>query len=131
MKIDIDRAIQILDPEHREHYESLEEVNEACRMGMEALKALRWTTVEERLPEARKTVLVSINSVNPEIQAENGPCVFIAWLNENGVWEDILDEIPANVWKVTHWMPIPEPPKMVYRAEKAGSDESKKQEDNR
>ena len=37
----IDRAIEILDPEHREHYESIDPVNEACRMGMEALKALR------------------------------------------------------------------------------------------
>lgn len=32
-----ERAIEILDPEHREHYESIEPVNEACRMGMEAL----------------------------------------------------------------------------------------------
>lgn len=36
----IERAIEILDPEHREHYEDLEEVNEACRMGMEALKRI-------------------------------------------------------------------------------------------
>ena len=34
----IERAIEILDPEHREKYESIEPVNEACRMGMEALK---------------------------------------------------------------------------------------------
>lgn len=34
----IERAIEILDPNHREHYESIEPVNEACRMGMEALK---------------------------------------------------------------------------------------------
>ena len=34
----IERAIEILNPEHREHYESLEPVNEACRMGMDALK---------------------------------------------------------------------------------------------
>lgn len=33
-----ERAIEILDPEHREHYESLAPVNEACRMGIEALK---------------------------------------------------------------------------------------------
>lgn len=32
-----ERAIEIL--EHMEHYESLELVEEACRMGMEALKA--------------------------------------------------------------------------------------------
>ena len=33
-----ERAIEILDPNHREHYESIEPVEEACRMGMEALK---------------------------------------------------------------------------------------------
>ena len=37
----IERAIEILDPEHRERYEDLEEVNEACRMGMEVLQMLR------------------------------------------------------------------------------------------
>ena len=34
----IDRAIEILDPEHRENYNGMDEVNEACRMGMEALE---------------------------------------------------------------------------------------------
>lgn len=34
----IERAIEILDPEHREHYDSIDTVNEACRMGMEALE---------------------------------------------------------------------------------------------
>lgn len=34
----IERAIQILDPNHREYYESIDPVNEACRMGMEALQ---------------------------------------------------------------------------------------------
>lgn len=34
----IERAIEILDPEHRENYESIEPVNDACRMGMEALE---------------------------------------------------------------------------------------------
>lgn len=37
----IDRAIEILDHEHREHYDSIEPVNEACRMGMEALERMR------------------------------------------------------------------------------------------
>lgn len=36
----IERAIEILDPEHREEYESLEPVNEACRMGMVALRLM-------------------------------------------------------------------------------------------
>ena len=38
MKITVERAIEILNPNHREHYESLEEVKEACRMGMESIK---------------------------------------------------------------------------------------------
>lgn len=33
-----ERAMEILDPEHREHYDGLEEVNEACIMGMEAIR---------------------------------------------------------------------------------------------
>lgn len=32
-----ERAIEILDPAHREQYESIEPVEEACRMGMAAL----------------------------------------------------------------------------------------------
>lgn len=34
----IDRAIEILNPEPWENYGGLDEVNEACRMGMEALE---------------------------------------------------------------------------------------------
>lgn len=33
-----ERAIEILNPEHREYYPSIEPVIEACRMGMEALE---------------------------------------------------------------------------------------------
>lgn len=38
MSMTTERAMEILDPQHREHYESIEPVNEACRMGREALK---------------------------------------------------------------------------------------------
>lgn len=36
----IERAIEILDPMHRERYDSVETVEEACRMGMDALRRL-------------------------------------------------------------------------------------------
>jgi len=36
--MEIDRAIEILNPEHREQYDSLATVQEACRMGMKALE---------------------------------------------------------------------------------------------
>lgn len=36
--MEIERAMEILDPEHRERYESIATVNEACRMGVTALE---------------------------------------------------------------------------------------------
>ena len=36
----LERAAEILNPDHMEHYDSIEPVNEACRMGMEALKTI-------------------------------------------------------------------------------------------
>ena len=47
-----ERAIEILNPEHREHYKDIETVKEACRMGMEALekqvpKKPDWTIVNK------------------------------------------------------------------------------------
>ena len=36
--MNIERAIEILDPNHRENYESIDPINEACLMGMQALK---------------------------------------------------------------------------------------------
>lgn len=36
----IERAREILDPEHREEYETMEPVMEACRMGRAALEKL-------------------------------------------------------------------------------------------
>lgn len=43
-RISVERAIEILDPNHRECYSDLpdgmEQVKEACRMGMEALQAI-------------------------------------------------------------------------------------------
>ena len=36
-----ERAIEILDPEHREHYENIEPVNEACRIGIAAIKRVK------------------------------------------------------------------------------------------
>lgn len=52
-----ERAIEILDPEHREHYESIESVEEACRIGIKAIKRVKELEAEnaalrERLEKA-------------------------------------------------------------------------------
>lgn len=36
-----ERAMEILDPDHREHYESIEPINEACRIGIKAIKRVK------------------------------------------------------------------------------------------
>ena len=88
----IDRAIEILDPEHREHYESIEPVIEACRMGMEALERTRWIPCSERLPEVGEEVLVYSRS--------------------SGMAVDYYDRGLFGYSGVTHWMPMPEPPEV-------------------
>lgn len=98
----IDRAIEILDPEHRENYDGIDEVNEACRMGMEALERTRWIPCSERLPEAGKILVTDGKTVT----ISNG-----AWLYRS---LEGKTRVPANYGAgltVTHWMPLPELPK--------------------
>lgn len=44
-----ERAAEILNPEHREQYDSIETVNEACRIGMTAINRL--TKIEKYLAD--------------------------------------------------------------------------------
>lgn len=134
-----ERAIEILNPDHREHYDGLEEVNEACRMGMEALKRQRWIPVSERLPKVETDVLALCDRngyrfVCPAIY-EDGK---MSEANSVWYWSELwaygeYDEendcyfVPEGWWEnrhfnqddsfnnpidcpVTHWMPMPEQP---------------------
>lgn len=101
----IDRAIEILDPEHRECYDGMDEVNEACRMGMEALERTRWIPCGERLPEKAGFYLVAAPRGIEIMEFSSGdkryretPC-FVS---------EALGKVSGYV---THWMPLPEPPK--------------------
>lgn len=122
----IERAIEILNPEHREHYDSIETVNEACRMGMEALERTGWIPVTERLPEKLEAVNIVWENNNPEPYYENikGKAFVATGYYYNGNWywfsvvcEDFLKKYgkcPMDVVdegiNITHWMPLPEPP---------------------
>ena len=125
----IDRAIEILDPEHREHYNGLDEVNEACRMGMEALERTRWIPCSERLPESDevwgKYIVVyrySCPSIWDDI-SENVSVTVADYCHEQKVWSMAGGEVinalidSENVHPfascITHWMPLPEPPEEV------------------
>ena len=94
----IDRAIEILNPEHRENYDGMDEVNEACRMGMEALERTRWIPCSERPKVCKDTSYLSyIPSFGTVDIADYHP----------DVDEWTFMGMPITV---THWMPLPEPP---------------------
>jgi hypothetical protein len=101
-----ERAIEILNPEHREHYDSIETVNEACRMGMEALERTKWIPVTERLPEKRRMVLLHFGSgyelvgcLSNNYRGQN--CWVARKINSPGL-EIVVDP--------DYWMLLPEPP---------------------
>lgn len=99
----IERAIEILDPTHREHYDGLEEVNEACRMGMEALKRQQWIPVSERLPERDKRVLFWATYV--------GHCYpgYFDHISRSGMVRFTVGGTDED-HVASHWMALPEPP---------------------
>lgn len=77
MRISIERAIEILNPEHREHYESIDLVNEACRMGMEALKNPLLAFIKQEVPFRLEEVLeVPEGSRTFEIIEECVDCLY-------------------------------------------------------
>ncbi len=63
----------------------------------------KWIPVTERLPEFEMPVLISLH-LQGDVFARVG------WLHESGMWS-----VPTTKkWlsdAVTHWMPLPEPPK--------------------
>lgn len=82
---------------------------EAYRTILEALKRSRWIPVEERLPEELKPVLFAVYPKDMQLYNKYGKVVYLAW-RENGEWLDWEGERVSDVFIVTHWMPLPEPP---------------------
>ena len=99
-KMKIKRAIEILNPEHQEHYDGLDEVNEACRMGMEALGRQRWIPLTERIPEGECIAFSAYGEM------------LIGWIDMNDKSDTgyICEDDGLYLYNVTHWMPLPEPP---------------------
>lgn len=59
-----ERAIEILDPEHREHYESIEPIIEACRIGIKAIKRVKELEAENAELRARLEKAVEVKNEN-------------------------------------------------------------------
>lgn len=107
----IERAIEILNPEHRECYDGMDEVNEACRMGMEALERARWIPCSERMPETDGPYLV-VNKATGWIGVYNFSRVknFPYFGPQENAWWRLDDDWYPQSCNATHWMPLPEPP---------------------
>lgn len=96
----IDRAIEILDPEHRENYDGMDEVNEACRMGMEALERTRWIPCSERMPKKNDQWVLCL--------CVSGAIEVLKFDYTMWNWDA---QYPGRCYMenyVTHWMPLPQ-----------------------
>ena len=75
-----ERAMEILDPDHREHYESIEPINEACRIGIAAIKRAKELKAENAALRERLEKAVEL-----ENKIDNGELVdaiwFKSWIN--------------------------------------------------
>ena len=63
----------------------------------EEVQQMRWIPVEERLPEEKQRVIVRCERVGTSV----------GWI----LWGNWMTDIGPGAGKVTHWMPLPEPPK--------------------
>lgn len=108
-----EEAARILDPatsaEALRPYEldcvmRLAVVEEACRMGAEALRASGWISVKDGLPDSQADVLV-VAFWHEHWQT------MIGWHSDAGKkWRVITPHGEREPGGVTHWMPLPEPP---------------------
>lgn len=111
-KMDVETAIRLLRFERSERYPELPgflKMRDAMEMAINALERTMWIPVEERLPEELKPVLFAVYPKDTQLYNKYGKVVYLAW-RENGEWLDWEGERVSDVFLVTHWMPLPEPP---------------------
>lgn len=63
----------------------------------EEVQQMRWIPVEERLPEEKQRVIVRCERVGTSV----------GWI----LWGGWMTDIGPHAGEVTHWMPLPQPPK--------------------
>ena len=89
-------------------------INSTVRRGMRIIgkardeiqwleKRMQWVSVEDRLPEPFVSVLVYMPEERPL------PTVHEGFLAREGMW--YANHFDREPMEITHWMPLPEPPK--------------------
>ena len=118
-----ERAAEILDPEHRETYESLEIVDEACRMGREALFRRMPGSPH---PDGDANILACPTCGSGEyLYNEDGNrCCFCGWCGQAIDWNAEMFKTagqmkpvlkyPGSKWKTAEWIISLMPPHKSY-----------------
>lgn len=93
---------------------------EALTAAIETLDTCDWRRVADELPQIGESVLViASGEPMPNIKWVNAPAIAEYW--EADGWE--IAEYPEwDTAQVTHWMPLPELPKDIYRCRNAERD---------
>lgn len=111
-------AVQVL---HNAYAEGRIQAKDGCASVLDNIGALkatdvqpvdRWISVKDRLPNIGESVLVAViinAKLNMPFRTDYTPDIEIGWLEENGEWG--LQFSCADRHEITHWMPLPEPPK--------------------
>ena len=114
-----EEAIRILDPvttgealAEIEYYNgftgktaAVQAVSDACVLAVAALREQeerRWIPVTARLPEESGMYIVTANDGHAQRVS------FVQWQKKNRMWNLTG---ARSYWRVTHWMPLPQPPK--------------------
>ncbi len=85
------------------------DVQAALDLAISALSRDRWISVEERLPEENGFYLVKVESPHIPVRAyEYKPDM--GWDGNDRLWKGYDGSYVFDHF-VTHWMPLPEPPK--------------------
>ena len=64
----------------------------------------KWISVEDRLPAESGTYITAADDGHAK------RVTFVKWQKRNKLWELTG---ARSYWRITHWMPLPEPPKEV------------------
>lgn len=95
-----------LTPEQLEQFKRTGSAAEAAGKAFRrVLAGNHWISVKDRLPGLWERVLVFVHATNHQD-------VHFGWIKDTrtGEWE-VLDEKGNHTAFLTHWMPLPEPPK--------------------
>ena len=88
----IERAVEILDPNHREHYESIEPVNEAYRMGAAALqKQIPRPLYQRALTDAPECTICGNKVFRRSLDGRNPR--FCGWCGQAVSWDRVETQI--------------------------------------